>query len=90
MNVQNHWPQFHHFCYWELGWANMFSLKWWEAVKYSKKLFSESNWSKAVYAYHVVANMCMVQDELTEEQSKEQIELAKCVHMPFNTFVNLH
>ena len=77
MTVQNHWPQFHHFCYWELCWANMFSLNWWEAVKYSKKLFSESNWSKAVYAYHVVATSCMMQDELSEEQKSEQIELAK-------------
>ena len=55
----------------------MFSLNWWEAVRYSKKLFSESNWSKAVYAYHVVAASCMVQDELSEEQKGEQIELAK-------------
>ena len=75
--MQNHWPQFHHFCYWELAWANIYTLNWREAHRYAKMLYEDSNWSKATYAYLAVASMCMMQEELTEEERDEQAELAK-------------
>ena len=34
ISVQDHWPQFHHFCYWELAWANLYTLNWREAYRY--------------------------------------------------------
>ena len=40
-------------------------------------LYEDSNWSKATYAYLAVASMCMMQDELSEEERQEQAELAK-------------
>ena len=40
-------------------------------------LYHDSNWSKATYAYIAVASMCMMQEELTEEERHEQAELAK-------------
>ena len=69
------WPQFHHFCYWELIWCYQFSQDWWSAVHYADLLLQESKWSKTFYSYMKGAFMCMVQGELTEEQRKEQIEL---------------
>ena len=45
--------------------------------RYAKMLYEDSNWSKATYAYLAVASMCMMQDELTEEEKQEQAELAK-------------
>lgn len=30
---QDSWPQFHHFCYWELYWANAYNLDWKECTK---------------------------------------------------------
>jgi hypothetical protein len=73
--AQDHLPQCKHFCYWELTFANSYRLNWWEAIRYSKMLFKESSWSKSTYAYQVAALMCMVKDELTEEQKLEQIEM---------------
>ena len=35
ISVQDHWPQFHHFCYWELAWANIYQLNWREAHRYT-------------------------------------------------------
>ena len=45
--------------------------------RYAKMLYEDSNWSKATYAYLAVASMCMMQEELTEDQRQEQEELAK-------------
>ena len=72
---ESDWPQFHHFCYWELTWCYQFSQEWWSAIHYADLLLKESNWSKTFYSYMKAAFMCMVQDELTDEQRKEQIEL---------------
>ena len=46
-------------------------------LRYAKMLYENSNWSKATYAYIAVASMCMMQEELTEEERVEQEELAK-------------
>ena len=46
-------------------------------LRYAKMLYENSNWSKATYAYIAVASMCMMQEELTEDQRQEQEELAK-------------
>ena len=40
-------------------------------------LYEESNWSKATYAYLTVAAMCMMQEDLSEEEREEQAELAR-------------
>ena len=69
------WPQFHHFCYWELIWCYQFSQEWHSAIHFADLLLTESRWSKTFYMYMKGALMCMIQDELTEEQRKEQIEL---------------
>ena len=70
---QNEWPQFHHLCYWDLAFSHQLSLNYWEAYKFSKLLYQESHWSKCFYAYMQAANMCMVKDELSQEQKKEQV-----------------
>jgi len=49
----------------------------WEAYTYSKLLYYESQWSKCFYAYMQASNMCMVQDQLTPEQKKEQEDLMR-------------
>ena len=69
------WPQFDHLCYWELLWCYQFSQDWWSAIHYADLLLKESKWSKTCYSYVKAAFMCMVQDELTDEQRKEQIAL---------------
>ena len=76
---QNEWPQFHHVCYWELVWANQFKRDWWGAHKYANLLFEESKWSRCFYAYQRSAMMCMVQEELNQDQRQEQIELMRQV-----------
>jgi hypothetical protein len=78
-NSQDEWPQFHHICYWELIWANQFSRNWWGAYKYASLLFDESKWSKCFYAYQKGAMMCMVQNELTDAQREDEIELMSIV-----------
>lgn len=72
---QDQWPQFHHVCYWELIWVHQFTRDWWGAAIYANKLLKESKWSKCFYAYQKAAMMCMVQDDLTPEEKKEQKEL---------------
>lgn len=72
---QNEWPQFHHVCYWELIWAHQFKQDWWGAALYAHRLLQESKWSRCFYAYQKAAMMCMVQEELTIEERREQIEL---------------
>ena len=69
------WPQFHHICYWELIWCHQFGQDWWPAIEYADLLLKESRWSRTFYAYLKAAIMCMVQNELSPEQRKEQIEL---------------
>jgi len=72
---QDDWPQFHHICYWELYWATMMSQQWGNAIHYADLLLKESKWSRCMYSYQKAAIMCMVQDDLTEEQMKEQKQL---------------
>lgn len=72
---ESEWPQFHHFCYWELIWCYQFSQDWWSAAHFADLLLKESRWSKTFYTYLKGAIMCMVQEDLTEEQRREQIEL---------------
>ena len=69
---QNEWPQFHHLCYWDIAISHQLNLNYWEAYKFSKLLYQESHWSKCFYAYMQAANMCMVKDELSQDQKKEQ------------------
>jgi hypothetical protein len=74
---QNDWPQFHHICYWELYWSNMFKQDWWQAMDYGQQLLDESKWSRCMYAYQKAATMCMVQSELTPEQKEEQLDMMR-------------
>jgi len=48
---QDIWPQFHHFCYWELIWSHSMLMNWKLAELFAKRLFEESRWSKCIYAY---------------------------------------
>ena len=50
-------------------------MDWEEAIRHYEKLFSESKWSKSVYAYQLAAMMCMT--NLTEEEKEKQISLMK-------------
>ena len=70
-------PHFDKLCHWELIWCYQFSQEWWSAIHYADLLLKESNRkeSKTFYSYMKAAFMCMVQDELTDEQRKEQIAL---------------
>jgi len=45
------------------------------AALYAHRLLQESKWSRCFYAYQKAAMMCMVQEELTIEERREQIEL---------------
>ena len=46
ISVQEEWKQFHHLCYWELMWINIFQQNWMKAYYYSDLLCKESRWSK--------------------------------------------
>ena len=74
---QNDWPQFHHICYWELYWGHMFTQNWPDAMEYGQRLLEESKWSKCMYAYQLAATTCMMQDQLTDQQKEEQLELMR-------------
>ncbi len=75
VSAHNDWKQLHHFCYWEMAWAHLFKLDWAAAREQYDKLLDQSRWSKAIYAYHVAATMCMEDGALTEEQRKRQKQL---------------
>ena len=58
--MQHHWPQFHHFCYWELAWANIYTLNWREALR-----FDQFSWS-----YLVQNNICVTTSNSTYRYAK--------------------
>jgi len=60
---QEIWPQFHHFCYWELVWAHSILMNWKIAEEFAKKLFEESRWSKCIYAYMQASLLIMQRGE---------------------------
>lgn len=74
---QDDWPQFHHICFWELYWGNMFMQSWKEALVYADRLLEESRWSKCMYAYQKAATLCMMQDELDSDQRDELVDLMR-------------
>lgn len=47
------------------------------SFRYAKLLLAESKWSKVIYAYMVVAAMCMNEKKLTAEDKAEMEELCK-------------
>ena len=69
------YPLLCHTYYWELNWAHQYSLDWMGAYHYANLLFEESKWSKCFYGYLKAAMLCMVQDDLTEKQKEEQLDL---------------
>ncbi|CAL4075397.1 unnamed protein product, partial [Meganyctiphanes norvegica] len=70
-NSQHEWTQFHHLCFWELMWCNIFRLNYKEAEKFASHLLTESKWSKCTYAYQKACCMIMRKDELTREEKAE-------------------
>ena len=69
------YPLLCHTYYWELCWCHQYNLDWMGAYHYANLLFEESKWSKCFYAYLKAAMLCMLQDDLTEKQKEEQLEL---------------
>ncbi|XP_049846348.1 tetratricopeptide repeat protein 39B-like isoform X1 [Schistocerca gregaria] len=68
---QNMWVQFHHMCFWELMWTNSVKQNWHEASEFAGRLFEESRWSKTIYAYQKAAMLCMLGDDLTDDEQTE-------------------
>ncbi|XP_065165707.1 tetratricopeptide repeat protein 39B-like [Atheta coriaria] len=62
---QDIWPQFHHFCFWELLWVNSVKTDWKEALVYSNYLLEGSRWSRTMYSYQKAALMIMQDEELS-------------------------
>ncbi|KAM5330104.1 tetratricopeptide repeat protein 39B isoform 1-T1 [Glossophaga mutica] len=63
ISVQEEWKQFHHLCYWELMWINIFQQNWMKAYYYSDLLCKESKWSKATYVFLKAAILSMLPEE---------------------------
>uniref|UniRef100_F7IFJ2 Tetratricopeptide repeat protein 39B n=1 Tax=Callithrix jacchus TaxID=9483 RepID=F7IFJ2_CALJA len=63
VSVQEEWKQFHHLCYWELMWINVFQQDWMQAYYYSDLLCKESKWSKATYVFLKAAILSMLPEE---------------------------
>uniref|UniRef100_A0A2K6A105 Tetratricopeptide repeat protein 39B n=1 Tax=Mandrillus leucophaeus TaxID=9568 RepID=A0A2K6A105_MANLE len=63
VSVQEEWKQFHHLCYWELMWINVFQQNWMQAYYYSDLLCKESKWSKATYVFLKAAILSMLPEE---------------------------
>ncbi|XP_047278787.1 tetratricopeptide repeat protein 39B isoform X3 [Homo sapiens] len=63
ISVQEEWKQFHHLCYWELMWINVFQQNWMQAYYYSDLLCKESKWSKATYVFLKAAILSMLPEE---------------------------
>lgn len=61
---QDHWPQFHHLCFWEMLWVNCLKLDWREAEMFATLLCQNSKWSRTIYTYQRAAVMLMRQGEL--------------------------
>lgn len=70
---QNLWPQFHHLCYWELLWVSCIKLDWNEAILYSTYLVENSKWSQTIYTYQKSVLMMMIQKNLNELKTIEQL-----------------
>ncbi|XP_017781024.1 PREDICTED: tetratricopeptide repeat protein 39B-like isoform X2 [Nicrophorus vespilloides] len=67
---QEMWPQFHHFCFWELLWVNCLKTDWAEATLYANYLLEGSRWSRTVYSYQKAAIMLMQNEDQTLNKSQ--------------------
>lgn len=65
---QNHWPQFHHLCFWEILWVNCLKLNWKEAEIFATLLCENSKWSRTIYTYQKAVVMLMRNDLTVAEQ----------------------
>jgi len=76
---QDLWPQFHHFCFWELCWVNCLKTNWKEAATFSNYLIQESKWSRTIYSYQRAAILIMQYEETNDIDKKEVQKLMKDV-----------
>ncbi|XP_070287802.1 tetratricopeptide repeat protein 39B isoform X1 [Myotis yumanensis] len=79
ISVQEEWKQFHHLCYWELMWINIFQQNWMKAYYYSDLLCKESKWSKATYVYLKAAILSMLPEEEVEATKENVVALFRQV-----------
>ncbi|XP_059512612.1 tetratricopeptide repeat protein 39B isoform X1 [Myotis daubentonii] len=79
ISVQEEWKQFHHLCYWELMWINIFQQNWMKAYYYSDLLCKESKWSKATYVYLKAAILSMLPEEEVEATKENVVTLFRQV-----------
>lgn len=79
ISVQEEWKQFHHLCYWELMWINIFQQNWMKAYYYSDLLCKESKWSKATYVYLKAAILSMLSEEEVEATKENVVTLFRQV-----------
>ncbi|XP_028374546.1 tetratricopeptide repeat protein 39B isoform X2 [Phyllostomus discolor] len=79
ISVQEEWKQFHHLCYWELMWINIFQQNWMKAYYYSDLLCKESKWSKATYVFLKAAILSMLPEEDVAETNENVVTLFRQV-----------
>ncbi|XP_023611324.1 tetratricopeptide repeat protein 39B [Myotis lucifugus] len=79
ISVQEEWKQFHHLCYWELMWINIFQQNWMKAYYYSDLLCKESKWSKATYVYLKASILSMLPEEEVEATKENVVALFRQV-----------
>uniref|UniRef100_A0AAY4CGN8 Tetratricopeptide repeat domain 39A n=2 Tax=Denticeps clupeoides TaxID=299321 RepID=A0AAY4CGN8_9TELE len=77
--VQQHWKQFHHMCYWELMWCFTYKRHWKMAYFYADLLSKENAWSKATYAYMKAAYLSMLTREDCQTFGENEITLFRQV-----------
>ncbi|XP_043237587.1 tetratricopeptide repeat protein 39B-like isoform X3 [Amphibalanus amphitrite] len=69
---QRCWTQFHHVCFWELFWNNVFLSQWEEAAEFAGLLLRESRWSRTIYSYLRAASLLMLAEQSPGEDSQRQ------------------
>uniref|UniRef100_A0A8C1HXU1 Tetratricopeptide repeat domain 39A n=1 Tax=Cyprinus carpio carpio TaxID=630221 RepID=A0A8C1HXU1_CYPCA len=77
--VQQHWKQFHHMCYWELMWCFTYKKHWKMAYFYADLLSKENAWSKATYAYMKAAYLSMLSREECQPFGENEVALFRQV-----------
>nr|KAF6434743.1 tetratricopeptide repeat domain 39B [Molossus molossus] len=79
ISVQEEWKQFHHLCYWELMWINIFQQNWMKAFYYSDLLCKESKWSKATYVFLKASILSMLSAEEVAATNESVVTLFRQV-----------
>merc|ERR1719319_1926333 len=63
----------------ELVFASLYQCKWRDALLHIERLLVESRWSRCLYAYFKAVFYCMLDEELTDQERQDQLELMASV-----------